>query len=1056
MADADNPVTFSHRSITAGTIRRIKLENFMCHSHLAIEFGDYINFITGQNGSGKSAILTALCVAFGSRAKATNRAATLKDFIKTGCSYASVQVVLKNEGVDAFKQESYGESVIIERRITESSSTLTLKDQQGRKVSNKKDELRELVEHFNIDVENPCVIMSQDKSREFLQSGNAKDKFKFFFKATLLQQVNDLLLGIEQVLETANELVLELERSIEPVIRELNDLQEKIKNTEHVEELSEKVKEMKLKLAWSWVYDVDKEILKQIRDVEKRKLRRSRCQAEIDQRLEAIGVLKKTHSETKSRYEDMIKKKSEGDNWKVDLQEKYTMATRTMREIEQEHHQRKSYIQKMINHLRSLEQQVHDIEEQNLHNTQAEESEMQEKLKTLQDEVNSVDALLTSLKEEENVLIESMYSRRDEIRKIGDELEEYERKWRDLNCRVRELKRNQTNKVTAFGGEKVIQLLRIIESRHHEFQRPPIGPIGSHVTLTQGNAWAFAVENAIGKMLNAFIVTNVKDSHLLRACARQVRYDHLHIIIYNFSIPRYNIPLNQLPQTRHPTTLSVLHSDNATVINVLVDKGNAERQVLVKDYETAKTVAFEDRVSNLKEVYTAEGYRMFSRGSVQTVLPPNRNARTGRLCNSYDDQIKDLERDAAFMQEQSQKTRQKKRAAEEEVQHLQDKLQNVKRRCQTAERELSSKKFAIDDLKRAWAAEAGGLNASSVDELREDMLRTQAEIQEKEIMLNELQVQLNESREKVSKLKADLKNLHESVNEDINALDEAEKEFEAIAAKLDAVEGEQIHYQEYLNQNILPDIEEAEAKLQQLEQKRKDSYEKASYMCPENEIEAIGGCKENTPEQLSAQLTRMIQRLEHARDKYTESVDDLRTLYEKKHRKIQTKQRTYENFRKQLQDAQRALKSRKDKFDRNASLLRRSLTWNFNGNLAKKGISGKIVVNYEQKTLSIEVKMPQDASTTAVQDTRGLSGGERSFSTLCFALALHQMTEAPFRAMDEFDVFMDAVSRKISLDTLVDFALSHGSQWVFITPHDISMVKQDERVKKQQMAAPRS
>lgn len=36
---------------------------------------------------GKSAILTALCIAFGSRAKGTQRASTLKDFIKTGCRF---------------------------------------------------------------------------------------------------------------------------------------------------------------------------------------------------------------------------------------------------------------------------------------------------------------------------------------------------------------------------------------------------------------------------------------------------------------------------------------------------------------------------------------------------------------------------------------------------------------------------------------------------------------------------------------------------------------------------------------------------------------------------------------------------------------------------------------------------------------------------------------------------------------------------------------------------------------------------------------------------------
>lgn len=64
--------------------------------------------------------------------------------------------------------------------------------------------------------------------------------------------------------------------------------------------------------------------------------------------------------------------------------------------------------------------------------------------------------------------------------------------------------------------------------------------------------------------------------------------------------------------------------------------------------------------------------------------------------------------------------------------------------------------------------------------------------------------------------------------------------------------------------------------------------------------------------------------------------------------------------------------------------------------------------------VAVQVQMPQDASHSSVRDTRALSGGERSFSTLAFALAVHNMTEAPFRAMDEFDVFM--VSRTAKLN----------------------------------------
>lgn len=56
-------------------------------------------------------------------------------------------------------------------------------------------------------------------------------------------------------------------------------------------------------------------------------------------------------------------------------------------------------------------------------------------------------------------------------------------------------------------------------------------------TLVNGDIWALAVDCAIGKLLDAFIVTNHKDSLLLRACSREANYHDLQIIIYDFSRP---------------------------------------------------------------------------------------------------------------------------------------------------------------------------------------------------------------------------------------------------------------------------------------------------------------------------------------------------------------------------------------------------------------------------------------------------------------------------------------------------------------------------------------
>lgn len=113
--------------------------------------------------------------------------------------------------------------------------------------------------------------------------------------------------------------------------------------------------------------------------------------------------------------------------------------------------------------------------------------------------------------------------------------------------------------------------------------------------------------------------------------------------------------------------------------------------------------------------------------------------------------------------------------------------------------------------------------------------------------------------------------------------------------------------------------------------KFQESDQKASEICPESEIESLGPWDGSTPEQLSAQINRMNQRLHrenqqfvflvlsfsysftrketcdskpHASTfvwcRFSESIDDLRMMYEKLERKIAKKRKLYQGYREKL------------------------------------------------------------------------------------------------------------------------------------------------------------
>lgn len=166
------------------------LRNFMCHSLLEVEFKKNVIFLTGRNGSGKSAILTALVVGLGAKASLTNRGSNVKGFIKTGQNSAYIEITLYNKGFNSYKQKEYGDFIRIQRNFTATGcSYYKVKTEHGKLVSQSAKEVQNIVSYLGIQVENPVCILNQDTARNFLSTSNPKHKFQLFMRATKLDVI---------------------------------------------------------------------------------------------------------------------------------------------------------------------------------------------------------------------------------------------------------------------------------------------------------------------------------------------------------------------------------------------------------------------------------------------------------------------------------------------------------------------------------------------------------------------------------------------------------------------------------------------------------------------------------------------------------------------------------------------------------------------------------------------------------------------------------------------------------------------------------------------------
>lgn len=228
----------------------------MCHSLLEVDFKKNVNFLTGRNGSGKSAILTALVVGLGAKASLTNRGSSVKNFIKTGENSGYVDIVLYNQGVSAYKREVYGNLIRIQRNLNASgSSTYKIKTESGKMVSKSAKEVLNIVTYLGIQVENPICILNQDTARNFLSTSDPKHKFQLFMRGTRLDILWDEREKLKTHIKTTFELLAEKENQLHCVKEELLEMKKMYEDHLSLLEKKTELRELQGELLWSIVQD---------------------------------------------------------------------------------------------------------------------------------------------------------------------------------------------------------------------------------------------------------------------------------------------------------------------------------------------------------------------------------------------------------------------------------------------------------------------------------------------------------------------------------------------------------------------------------------------------------------------------------------------------------------------------------------------------------------------------------------------------------------------------------------------------------------------------------
>ncbi|VDN83095.1 unnamed protein product [Brugia pahangi] len=1052
-----------------GRIASIELFNFMCHESLKINF-DLSNrncfFIGGSNGSGKSALFAALNMGLGGRGSQNERGNAMKQYIKDGQKFvdysrAKIRIVLTNCGFG--KYPGYGDAIAVERTISLTSSTYQLKSltyEEGRcneqVVSHKKTDLDKLLARFSIQLDNPIFWMSQNRCREFLHELKPEKLYNMFMSATGLDFSRRCYSESGTYSDESEKLVLSIRQDCCNKLKEIEKLRENRKRVQNMEQSKQNLSELKNILRWLPVRDCHKDLCKHNELLAKA--------AEIYAKLKGgFAIKEKMKADCLQKFEQMQENKEKLQKKIEDLQD----------ELKNLGKERKSRRDGMLD----TEQQLNTVE-RNHRIMNAEIGSMEQQLKEIEAKKNQgiqysiveIEAELFELENRCTTVKEKQYSMEKRKKCFETELADAIKAERSLEAEIshwnvvlREL-RDEKERVMAMEqsdlarfGTSAPQIISLIKQNAAKFSKKPIGPIGAYIRI-KDDSWALAVEHCLRHLLSVWLCDNVHDRNILDSILQSYNIRTVGYIISKFLESRYDITSFE-PPSEYLTVARMITVTNDNVFNVLVDQTQMESILLIGSDSLARRLMAENPPRNVYKGFTKNGDEVFAKtgDQVYRFYANHHYQKSVILTNTKTANIRSLN-------DQITKT-------EDELRNNRASLAKIQKNRQKIEGDLTSEMqqrsqelqcLRVDEVrrrslqKRLDAARFEGSVDGQVMNLVSSLNQYRREKEKLIQSENVLQEQLTSSRQLLHVTEMIRREKIREIKENENELKKRESDLEECSSEIDKMNNYENEYRQKLSklEIHINDLQEKVKTLnEKLEKMKNEAREFVTDVPPD--FTSLPDTAE--AEERYRKLERRIQSAQESLEGTIVSEEALNAL-QNDYERLQKK---YNSAKQVVLELKKRLKLRNEKFLEVRNLTAERLSELYGGLMSIRNFKGSLIISHEERAIYImaSTQKNQEIDQAAIlqryrgkgnfQDLRGLSGGERTYTSACFVMALWQAMGTPIRCMDEFDVFLDLNNRKIVMELFADLATRHypSYQFIFFTPQGVADFACRDRVQ---------